>query len=517
MNSQFGPFNPSRYTVRSLGIKNFKSFNKNGSNLEFKPITFLVGPNNTGKSTVLKSLLFLKKGLSNGILSYIRLNDEGTNFGSFRNVVNNESLDPSIDNPNRFLPSTYGQEIEFSLDAYDLRFTFGYREWISDSELAEPSKLVISDSKGDAILHITAIDPHDQEDQHDAIYLVEYSINRLINYLRDRTGENISHYDFDEDDLISFEIFSWGEGEGPYQHVLYESLDYFELTDSMLVNEITRWLEEELVDEFPEELIDVAKNGIDYLINEVFGKNIQESMNRIYHIKPLQSIEKRIILDSSSTKYLFDYHNVLRQQPLQSWEHLDSFIEYWLREFELPGHFNIKRVFDSGFVIELGKRTTKENIGEWTNIADMGEGTKRLVALFFQVATLSARNVILIVEEPELYLHPKFQSKLSDFFVDAHTKFGTQFIIETHSEYLIRKAQLLVGMRTSNISDRSEGATDDRFIIHYFQQTNIHDRNERVKTLRFKSDGTLTAEFGEGFYDEASDLMMRHYKYTRDN
>jgi predicted ATPase len=42
----------------------------------------------------------------------------------------------------------------------------------------------------------------------------------------------------------------------------------------------------------------------------------------------------------------------------------------------------------------------------------------------------------LIIEQPELHLHPKMQTKLTDFFV-AISQSGKQCIIETHSEHII--------------------------------------------------------------------------------
>ena len=39
----------------------------------------------------------------------------------------------------------------------------------------------------------------------------------------------------------------------------------------------------------------------------------------------------------------------------------------------------------------------------------------------------------IAVEEPEIHLHPKYQSLLADMFVDAYKTLGQHLIIETHS------------------------------------------------------------------------------------
>ena len=51
---------------------------------------------------------------------------------------------------------------------------------------------------------------------------------------------------------------------------------------------------------------------------------------------------------------------------------------------------------------------------------------------------------IVIIEEPEMNLHPKYQSLLADLFLELSERYGFRFIIETHSEYMIRKTQVEV-------------------------------------------------------------------------
>ena len=46
--------------LTNLGIKNFKCFKETGD-IEIRPLTFLVGPNSSGKSSILKALLMIKQ------------------------------------------------------------------------------------------------------------------------------------------------------------------------------------------------------------------------------------------------------------------------------------------------------------------------------------------------------------------------------------------------------------------------------------------------------------------------
>lgn len=114
----------------------------------------------------------------------------------------------------------------------------------------------------------------------------------------------------------------------------------------------------------------------------------------------------------------------------------------------------------------------------------------------------------IAIEEPEVHLHPKFQSMLADMIVDAYENFNLHFIIETHSEYLIRKLQTLIGGKAHEISP------DDVSLIYVYSP----DKAKRpagepqVKHIEIKNDGTLTSGFGTGFFDEADSLALELMK-----
>lgn len=108
----------------------------------------------------------------------------------------------------------------------------------------------------------------------------------------------------------------------------------------------------------------------------------------------------------------------------------------------------------------------------------------------------------LAIEEPEIHQHPKFQSLLADLFVDAYKSYNVQFIIETHSEYLVRKLQTIVA--------KKEVASSDCSLI-YFYDADVKKRplyTPQLKQIIIKEDGRLSDSFGTGFFDEADRLSM---------
>ena len=67
------------------------------------------------------------------------------------------------------------------------------------------------------------------------------------------------------------------------------------------------------------------------------------------------------------------------------------------------------------------------------------------------VATMSRKDKLALIEQPELHLHPRMQAELADIFVNALFNLGkpqddgrAQLIVETHSEPLLMRLQKLM-------------------------------------------------------------------------
>jgi len=102
----------------------------------------------------------------------------------------------------------------------------------------------------------------------------------------------------------------------------------------------------------------------------------------------------------------------------------------------------------------------------------------------------------LMIEQPELHLHPKLQSLLAEIFTDTILDIDEEnsIIIETHSEHLIKKIQIMV----------ANGKIDlDKIGVFYF------DNNEgisNIKNMKIESNGFLKETWPNGFFDDSADL-----------
>ena len=95
---------------------------------------------------------------------------------------------------------------------------------------------------------------------------------------------------------------------------------------------------------------------------------------------------------------------------------------------------------------EFAVKVKTRNSKDWVDLPDVGFGISQvlpvLVACYY-----APPGSTLLIEEPEIHLHPSAQSSLADVFIDvlnAHEggrKRDVQLIIETHSEHLLRRLQ----------------------------------------------------------------------------
>ena len=208
------------------------------------------------------------------------------------------------------------------------------------------------------------------------------------------------------------------------------------------------------------------------------------------------------------------YYVVLTSSGCSPSYNVDSFINKWIKEFGIGESISMEMDSEGvGLKIWINKANGEKNL-----LADEGYGITQLVAILLQVENaiierdLEAdenHSITVAIEEPEIHLHPAYQSKLTDMFADACLTYNIHFIVETHSEYLIRKLQVMVADERYRIRG-IHPLTSNYISLNYVDRG--EDGVARNKKIGIAEDGSLIDEFGEGFYDEADNLAMELFR-----
>jgi len=147
---------------------------------------------------------------------------------------------------------------------------------------------------------------------------------------------------------------------------------------------------------------------------------------------------------------------------------------------------------------------------------DVGTGISQVFPVF--VSAADGHERLIVIEQPEIHIHPKLQADLGDVFIEAalaeagpHHK----FLIETHSEHLILR--ILRRVRESCTSDpldapsadgkdmpKVEVRPEDVCVLYVLPKpTGAH-----VVELPITKDGDFTANWPEGFFTERAEELF---------
>jgi hypothetical protein len=163
------------------------------------------------------------------------------------------------------------------------------------------------------------------------------------------------------------------------------------------------------------------------------------------------------------------------------------------------GDLRVSRIERGAYTIELEKG------GVYRHLADLGYGYTQLIPLLLEAYVNEQWFATLMLEEPEANLHPNLQSRLADV-LHGMAKSKRRLLIETHSEYLIRRLQYLVARGEVNPSD---------VVIYYFGPD--PEADDYIRKIEITATGQLSQDFGAGFIDESTNLMMDLYRVSNQN
>lgn len=348
-------------------------------------------------------------------------------------------------------------------------------------------------------------------------------------------SENFIETDILQGIDLKYDCYGLFHGESLFT-IIYNALSYWQWAEDEAA--AATWSQENLYREasdYPEyfcsghRLYRAYSEFVSYVMKMVLMPDSLSRMayfnNSFTSVQRLYSFEESAMMVSTVKSYLNakDKFNKSKQNKWRTSKLNEytpgTFICKWLKEFGI-GEELVVKVEEEG----LGFRLYIKKADYEEALADMGHGVSQLVSLLLLIESTildskikkvqmreqmeghqpydSVPPAILAIEEPEVSMHPNFQSKLACLFEDVVQNYNVdvRFIVETHSEYLVRKTQVIV----SGFND--EQFNNNPFAVYYFTS------NGQAYSLDYEISGRFNRPFGDGFFDESSRLNYQVLK-----
>ena len=117
---------------------------------------------------------------------------------------------------------------------------------------------------------------------------------------------------------------------------------------------------------------------------------------------------------------------------------LEIRVAQWLVDLDLAYSFETRPLYRGGseYAVWLKRHRKSAEV----RITDMGIGVSQVLPVLVLCYYVPEGSTI-ILEQPELHLHPSVQAGLADVFIDCIKNRGLQIILESHSEHMLRRLQ----------------------------------------------------------------------------
>ena len=207
-------------------------------------------------------------------------------------------------------------------------------------------------------------------------------------------------------------------------------------------------------------------------------------MDKMFVIPGLRSMPKKYFAKGIQTSYVGARAENLAETLANPGVRDDT--NKWLKRLEIPYSVKVINVENHYEIIWKPKN---KNINLYQNHIGLGYP----LILPFIVQCLTARNNIIVVEEPEVHLHPKLQADLGELIIESSLKNDNQIILETHSEDLLLR--VLKKIRQKKISPNFVSAN---YVLKE------EDKVSEIKKIKINSQGQYFVSWKDDLFAERS-------------
>lgn len=179
----------------------------------------------------------------------------------------------------------------------------------------------------------------------------------------------------------------------------------------------------------------------------------ENALDRIYYLGPLRDYPRRdylwarsrptdvgkkgqnaidAILSATEAE---EKRNLKKRSPRKPFQEI---IAHWLKELGLIERFEVKEIAPGSNRWQAWVQTKK--MSKAVLLTDVGFGVSQVLPVITLLQFVPEGSTV-ILEQPEIHLHPLAQAGLADVIIQAATHRKVQVILESHSEHLLLRLQ----------------------------------------------------------------------------
>ena len=386
--------------LTNIRLRNMKALEDTGD-LTIKPLTMLIGPNSAGKSTVLQSLLMIKQTVdSRDLRNPLTINGPWVEMGSFRDIIRARDTD-----------STLGVDLSFAS-----RNPFG---WVART-LDLPTNTFSSETAV-SDLEIGLLAQASFKETRDGRVGSQKFAFEYIGYFSDEypdlapSGKVLLQEDEKryacnirvpgiKDDQINFTDYEWYRTVSKFYDFLPEQSQY------------DTWA---------------------FLFTQGTIYDFEDAFSSFHYLGPLRARPQRVYNVSGETPHDVGHAGERFADVLISAgsQKLETKVDEWMAKFHIAAEVKLERMGPGYFFVQLTNPFSKVPV----NLADSGFGGSQVIPIIVE-GFFAQQDALILLEQPEIHLHPRAQGVLGDLLVDIANE-GRRLIVETHSEHMLGRIQ----------------------------------------------------------------------------
>ena len=206
-------------------------------------------------------------------------------------------------------------------------------------------------------------------------------------------------------------------------------------------------------------------------------KSAEDLLKGIKYLGPLRDHPRRHYTWTGVTPSTVGLRGELAIPLLLSGEAVTpNAVSGWLQKLGLAESFMLRRI---GRGARIWEPVVKHKDSDTeVNLADVGFGVSQVLPVIVSLLAAPPGSLV-ILEHPEIHLHPRAQSELADLLIEVASAGEIQILVESHSEHLLARIQRRIAESARGDSELNLAPEDVR--LYFCKQENGKSELEKLK------------------------------------